>query len=92
LRLQTTAANKIWLNGQQLAQNKIYHAGSKMDQYIAHGTLTPGRNVILLKICQNAMKEDWAQDWEFQFRVCDASGTAVLSLDRVAKPDDQAAR
>jgi hypothetical protein len=92
LRLQTTSANKIWLNGRELAQNKIYHAGSQMDQYVARGALKPGRNIFLLKICQNAMKEDWAQDWEFQFRVCDASGTAILSLDRVAKAEDQAAR
>ena len=82
LRLQTTNANKIWLNGELLSQNKVYHAGSKMDQYIGRGKLKPGRNIILLKICQNEQNESWAQDWDFQCRVCDAVGTAVLSADR----------
>jgi hypothetical protein len=35
----------------------------------------------LLKICQNEQTEDWAQRWEFQVRICDSSGTAVLPLD-----------
>ena len=42
----------------------------------------PGTNVILLKICQNEQTESWAQDWEFQLRVCDGLGTAVLATNR----------
>jgi hypothetical protein len=91
LRLQTTNANKIWLNGAPLSQNKVYHAGSKMDQYIGYGKLKPGRNIILLKICQNEQPESWAQDWDFQCRVCDATGTAVLSADRVARAPGESA-
>ena len=82
VRLQTTNANKVWLNGVPLAANKVYHAGSQMDQYVGRGNLKPGRNIILLKICQNEQPESWAQDWDFQCRVCDAVGTAVLSGDR----------
>jgi hypothetical protein len=44
--------------------------------------LKKGRNEILVKICQNEQTEDWAQTWDFQLRVCDALGTAVLSQDR----------
>jgi hypothetical protein len=92
LRITSVNANKVWLNGKLLAQNKIYHAGATFDQYIARGTLKPGKNLILVKVCQNEMKETWAQDWEFQFRVCDKVGTAILSQDRAAALDSPAPR
>ena len=55
-----------------------------MDQYAGAGELKQGKNVILLKICQNEQTEDWAQDWKFQLRVCDPTGRAVLATDRGA--------
>ena len=61
-----------------------------LDQYRMRGTLKPGKNVILIKVCQNEQTEEWAQRWQFQFRVCDAVGTAILSADRRAKPDNPA--
>jgi hypothetical protein len=82
LRLGSTNAVKIWLNGKLLASAESYHANSTMDQYIGRGELVAGRNVIVLKICQNEQAEDWAQDWKFQFRVCDTLGKAILSTDR----------
>jgi hypothetical protein len=47
------------------------------DQYLARGKLKAGRNELLVKVCQNEQSEDWAQDWKFQLRICDASGGAV---------------
>lgn len=82
LRLGSQNAVKIWLNGKLLTAAEVYHANNAIDQYVGSGELLPGRNVILLKICQNEMTVDWAQDWKFQFRVCDSLGTAVLSTDR----------
>ena len=84
LRLGTENANKIWLNGKLLFSAEVYHANGTMDQYVGRGEMKPGPNVILLKICQNEQKEEWAQDWKFQLRVCDASGKAILSTDRPA--------
>lgn len=84
LRLGSTCANKIWLNGELLTANHVYHAGGGIDQYVGSGQLKAGTNRILLKIAQNEQTEEWAQDWQFQLRVCDAIGTAVLSRDRVA--------
>ena len=55
-----------------------YHLLTQMDQYRTPVLLQAGTNRILLKICQNEQTEDWAQDWKFQVRVCDSSGTAVL--------------
>ena len=39
--------------------------------------LRKGRNEVLLKVCQNEQKDDWAQTWSFQARLCDALGGAV---------------
>lgn len=77
LRLGSVNANKIWLNGELLATNAVYHSGSAVDQYVGAGKLKAGKNVILLKIAQNEQTESWAQDWKFQLRVCDAIGTPI---------------
>ncbi|MFC1758415.1 hypothetical protein ACFL2H_06555 [Planctomycetota bacterium] len=83
LRLGCINANKIWLNGKMMTANHVYHSGTAIDQYTAQGQLRKGRNEILLKICENEQEENWAQDWQFQFRVCDELGTALLSKDRL---------
>jgi hypothetical protein len=85
LRLGCINANKVWLNGKLLTANHVYHAGSEIDQYIAKGELNKGKNAILLKICQNEQTEAWAQNWQFQLRVCDAVGTAIVSQDRATQ-------
>ena len=82
LRLGCINANKIWLNGELVSSNEVYHANTSIDQYIAKGKLKKGKNIILLKICQNEQTENWAQDWKFQLRVCDQIGTPILSQDR----------
>jgi hypothetical protein len=79
LRLGSINANKLWLNGKLLTANEVYHTNTGIDQYIDRGRLKSGANAILVKICQNEQTEDWAQRWEFQLRVCDETGTAVLS-------------
>lgn len=86
LRLGCINANKIWLNGELLFEREVYHTAFKIDQYVANGILKPGKNVILLKICQNEQTESWAQDWAFQLRVCDTKGTAILADNRPATP------
>jgi hypothetical protein len=78
LRLSTVNAVKLWLNGEPLLEKEVYHSGTALDQYVAPARLRRGRNVILLKICQNEQTEPWAQDWSFRLRVCDKVGTAVL--------------
>jgi hypothetical protein len=85
LRLGCINANKVWLNGKLLTANHVYHANTSIDQYIAPGALVKGKNTILLKICQNEQTEAWAQNWQFQLRVCDAVGTAILSQDRATQ-------
>ena len=78
IRLGTPNGWKLWVNGELVFAHEEYHQLTQMDQYRSPVLLKPGTNIILLKICQNEQTQDWAQDWEFQVRVCDASGTAVL--------------
>jgi hypothetical protein len=79
LRLGRDNAAKVWLNGQLIHEHRVYHSGMDMDQYIGRGTLNEGRNSILVKVLQNEQKEDWAQGWGFQLRVCDSAGQAIHS-------------
>jgi hypothetical protein len=78
LRLGCINANKVWLNGDLLGGRDVYHTGMDVDQYIYRGKLKPGKNLILVKILQNEQTDSWAQTWQFQLRVCDAIGTAIL--------------
>jgi len=77
LRVATNNAVKIFLNGREVFFRNEYHHGMKMDQYPVRVELRRGRNEVLLKICQNEQKDDWAQGWSFQARLCDALGGAV---------------
>jgi len=81
-RVASDDAVKLWLNGTLIDEHNVYHAGSQMDQYTCRATLEAGRNVILIKACQNNQPEEWARGWSFQLRVCDATGGAILSTDR----------
>jgi hypothetical protein len=83
VRVGSIVAVKYWLNGQLLDSREAYHSGTEIDQYTAGANLQKGVNRILVKVCENEQTESWAQDWEFQLRICDAVGTAVLSQDRV---------
>lgn len=82
LRLGSINATKLWLNGELLGANHVYHAGMEVDQYMMKGKLKKGKNQILIKVCQNEQTEPWAQRWQFQLRICDSIGTAILSSDR----------
>jgi len=84
LRLGTPNAWKLWLNGEELFAREEYHRAMELDQYKVRGKVKPGKNVILLKICQNEQTEEWAQRWQFQLRVCDRAGTAIPPAAAVA--------
>ncbi len=79
LRLATQNAWKIWLNDKLLFARNEYHRGATFDQYRVPAQMRVGRNTILLKICQDEEKEDWAQSYQFQLRVCDSNGSGVRS-------------
>jgi hypothetical protein len=70
-------ASKLFLNGKQVSAREEYHHGENFDQYVAKVTLKPGKNDLLVKVCQNDQKEPYAQVWQFKLRVCDATGGPV---------------
>jgi hypothetical protein len=77
IRLGTMNAVKVFLNGKEVFGRDEYHHGMNVDQHIALGVLKAGRNELLFKLCQNEQKEEWAQDWKLQARLCDEVGVAV---------------
>lgn len=90
LRLGCKNAWKLWANGRLLFGRDEYHRGMEIDQYRMPVDLKAGKNTILVKVCQNEQTETWTKEWEFQLRVCDARGTAILSADRPPGPIDEA--
>ena len=82
LRLGCINGNKVWVNGNEVIANEVYHSGMEIDQYVAQADLKKGNNEILVKLAQNEQTEQWAQRWQFQLRVCDSIGTAILSTNR----------
>jgi len=79
LRLGCKNGWKVWLNGELLFGRDEYHRGAQMDQYRMKCHLKKGANAILVKCCQNEQTEQWTVEWEFQLRVCDSTGTAILA-------------
>lgn len=77
IRAGSDNAIQVFLNGKLIFSREEYHHGMQMDQHLASCTFQPGRNEILVKVCQNEQTDDWAQIWSFQLRICDAVGEAV---------------
>jgi hypothetical protein len=80
LRIGTPNAHKIYVNGELVLSNEIYHNSNSIDKFSCKAKVKPGPNVILIKLCQNEQTQPWAQDWMFQLRVCDETGKAINSL------------
>ena len=67
------------MNGKLLFERDEYHANAEIDQYPMPIQLQRGRNLILIKVCQNEELKEWTEEWEFQLRITDALGTPILS-------------
>ena len=89
IRLGTPNSWKLWVNGKLVFEREEYHRSSQMDQYTVPVSLRSGENILMLKICQNEQTQDWAQRYQFQVRVCDHSGSAVLPATTTATNDRQ---
>jgi hypothetical protein len=89
IRLGCKNAWKIWFNGQLVFGRDEYHRGQRIDQYKLPIQLKPGKNTILVKACQNEQTEEWTVQWEFQLRICDATGSAILASNRQATPQQK---
>ena len=79
IRLGSKNGWKVWHNGRLLFGRDEYHRGTEMDHYRMPVGLQAGKNLILVKCCQNEQKEDWTVEWEFQLRVTDPLGAPIHS-------------
>ena len=77
VRIGTPNAHKIWINGELVMSNEIYHNSNSIDKFSSTVKLKKGSNQIVVKLCQNEQTEPWAQDWSFQLRFCDSTGKAL---------------
>ncbi len=77
VRIGTPNAHKIWVNGELVMSNEIYHNSNSIDKFSAPVKLKQGDNQIFVKLCQNEQTDSWAQDWSFQVRFCDSTGKAI---------------
>ena len=68
----------------RVAKLRITRPGS--DQYLIEAKLKKGKNAILVKLCQNEQEQSWTKQWQFQLRVTDDSGTALLAANRLPTP------
>jgi hypothetical protein len=80
IRVACPTATQIFLNGKKLFGRDEYHHGSPLDANIGKGILKKGENAIVLKVCQNNQTEPWAQSWQFQLRICDATGGPLAGI------------
>ncbi len=87
IRLGCKNAWKVWLNGDLLFARDEYHRMAKIDQYRLPVKLKQGTNTILVKCSQNEQTETWTVEWEFQLRICNSGGTAILATDRKPTPE-----
>lgn len=84
IRVTTTNAVQVFLNGQKIFDREEYHHGASFDHNVARGVLTKTLNLLIVKVCQNNQKEEWAQNWMFQARVCDATGGPLPGVQQLA--------
>lgn len=86
LRLSCKNGWKIWFNGEFVFGRDEYHRGQRIDQYKMPVQVKPGKNTVLVKLCQDEQDKDWTVEWEFKLRLCDSSGIAILAADRPPTP------
>jgi hypothetical protein len=79
LKVASPNALKVWVNGELLLTNELYHNGNAVDKFSIPALLRPGNNTLMVKVCQNDQPESWAQDWEFRLRVCDLKGRGLIA-------------
>ncbi|MBN2024982.1 MAG: hypothetical protein JW809_19555 [Pirellulales bacterium] len=77
IRCGSNSALVIWVNGERVGGFEVYHAGGQFDEYTCEATLRQGRNILLVKVCQNAQTQPFARVWSLQLRICDSLGGGI---------------
>lgn len=87
IRLGTPNSWKLWVNGKLVFEREEYHRSSQLDQYRVPVALKAGKNMLMFKVCQNEQTQDWAQRYQFQIRICNSTGSAILSATSAARSE-----
>lgn len=89
LRLRQQNSSKMWVNGAIVFSQPIGHTGNFFDQYTIPVKFKKGPNLILIKSCQwpGPVEHPFLKNWQFALRVCDATGNAILAINRPATPE-----
>jgi hypothetical protein len=74
---------KVWVNGELVLVRGDAYTGMNLDHYVARAHFKAGKNVILVKVAKDLPVPGAGTLWQFQLRVCDSSGVALLSALRV---------
>ena len=82
VRLGSFTAFKLWVNGKPVLTRGDAYTGLALDHYVARARLRPGKNTLLLKLWIDTPPAQLPPLWQFQLRVCDAHGSAILSATR----------
>ena len=70
------------MNGEMVLERGDAYTGMSFDHYVARVHLKPGKNRILMKLCRDQTPPQVPNIWQFQLRVCDETGAAILSANR----------
>ncbi len=89
IRLRQQNSFKLWLNGELLLAQPVGHTGNFFDQYRVPATMQRGQNLLLIKSCQWAgeASHPFLKNWQIGVRVCDATGGAILAVNRPPTPE-----
>jgi len=79
-------AFKLWVNGELVLDRGDEFTGMRLDHYVAKAHLKQGKNTLLIKDCRGESQPGVPDFWQFQLRICDANGVAILSTTRPASP------
>jgi hypothetical protein len=82
IRIGCYTAFKLWVNGELVLDRGDAYTGMELDHYLGKVRLRRGKNAFLLKVCQDEIPPGVPKLWQFQLRVCDKDGVAVLSAAR----------
>ena len=69
----------VWLNGKRAFAREQWLNGTRLDRFTAPIKIRPGKNRLLVKICQGPQHINPAvpNNWSLQLRLCDATGAAI---------------
>jgi hypothetical protein len=87
VRVGSYNAFKLWVNGELVLDRGDAYTGMRLDHYLGKARLRAGRNTILVKLVREAPPAPVQNLWQFQLRICDATGAALLSTTRPPSPE-----